>query len=322
MQIQALKRLALSPILLLALLIGCGDHQELETPESCQQELQTCDARAFLQVDQFEYLRQEDAITILDARGDDMEFRSGHVPGAQFIDMSELRDPDEHNKLWEDDELLSPLLEELGVRNDRPVVVYGAGDGGGVDSRAGNIFWTLQYLGHDEVYLVDGGLAAWTRADYASIRAGEAESPSVDGDFTIERIPELVVGFEAVHTAVEEGSPALLDTRTEDEFIGEDERGNPQAGHIPTAVHYHWEDLMDDDGLLRDRDTLRDELEDLGLDTETSIIAYCQSGVRSGFFYAALIELGYPPAQNYDGSWMEWSREATEEDVARPETSS
>ncbi len=316
------RLLSLGLLLACLPLVGCGEHEELEVPQTCQQELRVCEAEAFLSVDQFEFLRQEDAITILDARGDDMEFQGGHIPGAKFIDMSELRDPDNHATLWDDDERLTQHFEELGIRHDRPIAIYGAGDGGGVDSRAGNIFWTFHYLGHDDVYLVDGGLAAWVNADFAPIRAGQSPEPSVEGDFPVERNDDLVAGFEDVHQAIDNGSATLLDTRTEGEFTGEDERGNPQAGHIPTAVHYHWEDLMNDDGLLRDQETLRDELEETGLTPDTPVIAYCQSGVRSGFFYAVLLELGYSTVQNYDGSWMEWSREATEDDIATPETSS
>ena len=296
--------------------VGCGDDfEELETPETCSQELQLCEANVFLTVEEFEFLRQQDDVIVFDSRGDEGDFEGGHVPGAYFAHWGLLRDDD--GILYEDDEILEGHLVDLGVDQDSTILIYGEGDGSGGDSVAGNFYWTLEYLGHDDVYLLDGGMSSWLDAEVSAMDTGAVEPEP--GSFTVERREEMVAPFEEIHEAIESGDRLLLDTRTYDEWTGEDTRNNDVGGHIPDAVHYHWEDLLDENAELRSEEDLLAELEGLGIEPGSDIIAYCQSGVRSGFFYAVLQELGFPQPQNYDGSWHEWSRQAASEDIAVPE---
>lgn len=311
--VKSPRRLA-NFILITALFIaaGCGgEHTDFTPPSSCDEATGTCEAHVFLQVEEFEFLRRNGAY-IIDTRSQD-EYLQGHVPGAINGSWRKFAHPDRNGILWEEEERLQQEVQNLGIKNDDTVIVLGVGDGSGGDSSAGRFYWTLQYLGHDDIYLVDGGFQAWVDGRFSNLEAGLNEPKK--SDYVIDIRPERRATLDEVIAAIEDDSLRIVDTRRVEEWMGEELRNNPLGGHIPEAVHYHWEDVFDGQGKLRPKEQIRKELEELGIVEGTLTIPYCQSGVRSGFFYAILQWLDYPEAKNYDGSWWEWSRAAEEGEV-------
>ena len=109
---------------------------------------------------------------------------------------------------------------------------------------------------------------------------------------------------------IEEGSVGLLDVRSRQEWSGEAGYPcDPRQGHIPGAAHLDWSDLYAGEGRPHDAQTIRGLLSERGLDPEKPIVAYCHSGQRSGLAVVALRSAGIE-AENYEGSWHEWSRRA------------
>ena len=107
---------------------------------------------------------------------------------------------------------------------------------------------------------------------------------------------------------LEDGSVVLLDVRTRAEFAGEAGYPcDPRQGHIPGAVNLDWEELFAGEGRPHDADTIRRLLTERGVDPEQSLVTYCHSGQRSELAAVALRSAGLE-AENYAGSWHEWSR--------------
>jgi thiosulfate/3-mercaptopyruvate sulfurtransferase len=52
------------------------------------------------------------------------------------------------------------VIEQAGIGNNSRVVVYDDSNG----LWASRLFWTLEYLGHRKVALLDGGLSSWVAA--------------------------------------------------------------------------------------------------------------------------------------------------------------
>jgi thiosulfate/3-mercaptopyruvate sulfurtransferase len=93
------------------------------------------------------------------------------------------------------------------------------------------------------------------------------------------------------------GEVTLLDVRSPAEFSGEPGYPcDPRQGHIDGAVNVPLDELMYD---------VVAALE--GIDTSRPIVAYCHSGQRSEIAAAFIRSAGFD-AQNYEGSWHEWSR--------------
>lgn len=107
---------------------------------------------------------------------------------------------------------------------------------------------------------------------------------------------------------LEEGMVTLLDVRSRAEYAGEAGYPcDPRQGHIPGAVHLEWSDLYIGEGQPHAADTIRALLAERGVDPAGEIVAYCHGGQRSAFAVAALRSAGLS-AENYEGSWHEWSR--------------
>ena len=108
--------------------------------------------------------------------------------------------------------------------------------------------------------------------------------------------------------ALGEGRVTVLDVRTPAEYAGEAGYPcDPRQGHIPGAVNVEWSELYAEEGRPHEAATIRRLLLQSGADPDRPLVAYCHSGQRSAFAAAALRAAGFD-AENYDGSWHEWSR--------------
>jgi thiosulfate/3-mercaptopyruvate sulfurtransferase len=98
------------------------------------------------------------------------------------------------------------------------------------------------------------------------------------------------------------GAVQLLDVRSREEYDGTDGYGcDPRQGHIPGAVNIGVSELA------AAGPGVRALLDEHGLDGRRPIVCYCHSGSRSAYAVAALAAAGMA-AENYEGSWHEWSR--------------
>src|SRR5256885_12561002 len=99
--------------------------------------------------------------TLFRSRDDYTRYLESHIPRAVYLHVEELRAADRGvpNKLLG---LVSytALFSRLGLRPDRPVVIYSAGETRDID--ATYLAWILEGLGHPSVYVLDGGFGKWS----------------------------------------------------------------------------------------------------------------------------------------------------------------
>ena len=232
-------------------------------------------------------------------------YLDGHIPGAAYLDLeTELCGPPgpAGRHPLPDLAVLQAALRRVGVRAGHEVVVYDAGDG----QAAARLWWTLRWVGHDAVSVLDGGFAAWTEQK-RPVEPGEAEPRP--GDITVRpggmRVLDADTAAELARTGV------LLDARIGPRFRGETEPIDPVAGHIPGAVNLPVADISQPDGRLRTVDELRAVFG--GVPVQGAVGAYCGSGLTAAKTVLALTEAGYDDPGLYVGSWSNWIS-----DPARP----
>ncbi|MEI2394313.1 sulfurtransferase [Paenibacillus phytohabitans] len=251
-------------------------------------------------------------------------YEQEHIPGAVYLDLKlDLSSPvTEHGGRHPlpDPEVLAARLAKLGIGNDSRIVAYDDESG----MNAARLWWLLRYLGHEQVFILEGGFSAWKAEKYPVTDHQPVRVPST---FTANLQPHMLVDVEEVrrvsvktagfgtqdgadtgNTAGVAASPSalpiLIDSRANDRYHGLNETLDPVGGHIPGAVNYFWKDTQNTDGSFKSADELAEHF--AGMDKNAEIIVYCGSGVTACPNVLALEKAGFKKVRLYAGSWSDW----------------
>ncbi|MGK9221973.1 MULTISPECIES: sulfurtransferase [unclassified Microbacterium] len=251
--------------------------------------------------------RGEPGLVVVESDEDVLLYETGHIPGAVKIDWhTELNDPVVRDYL--DGAGFAELLGRKGISRDDTVVIYGDKS----NWWAAYALWVFSLFGHEDVRLLDGGRDRWIAegrelTTERTVRAA-VEYPVVErDDATLRAFKDDVLAHL--------GAGPLVDVRSPEEYTGErttapayPEEGALRAGHIPTARSVPWGRAVAEDGGFRPRAELEAIYrEEIGLQDDDDIVAYCRIGERSSHTWFVLKHLlGFPKVRNYDGSWTEW----------------
>ena len=228
----------------------------------------------------------------------------GYIPGSVHLDYDRLIRRKGHAEgLLPRAEDIREIFSELGLQPWHFVVAYD--DEAGVE--AARFLWTLEVAGHHNYALLDGGFSAWEDKNLSNINFNRNPIRSDYPEF----LPgPAVVGKQYVLQAIGREDICVIDTRTIEEYLGEDVRAQ-RSGHLPGAIHFEWTTAVDlfGNGRLRDPKKLRAQLEKLGVSMGKEIILYCQSNRRCAHTFVVFKWLGYRNVKTYHGSWSEWGND-------------
>jgi len=252
---------------------------------------------------------------LADTAAGERAYAQGHLPGAHYLHLD--RDLADHAPSADGRfrgrhplptrEAFAATVGKLGIAPASPVVVYDR-QGGMYAARA---WWMLRWLGHANVAVLDGGLAAWQAAGHA-LATKLPQAPASTAPYPIGS--SLVRTIDADALAAQLGKVRLLDARAPERFRGDVEPLDPVAGHIPGALNRPFKDNLDAQGRFLPPDALRAAYEPLLAGRPTSeVVHQCGSGVTACHNLLAMEAAGLPGAALYPGSWSEWCS-----DPARP----
>ena len=269
------------------------------------------------------YLIKASALTALRTTGDTVfidarggadaydRYSQAHLEGALFVDLetdlSEKREDakDGGRHPLPSVENFGRLLGNLGIMPSTTVVIYDDKRGANAAAR---MWWMLKAVGHDRLFVVDGGLEAMIAAGLPmSTDAWEllTEYPA----YPVLKWEMPIVGLEEVKMATENENALIVDVRENYRFNGESEPIDLVAGHIPSSKNLPYTENLTDAGTFKDRMLLKEKYEALFADTNLNqVIVHCGSGVTACHTLLVLEELGLSGASLYVGSWSEWSR--------------
>ena len=237
-----------------------------------------------------------------------MAYDQGHIPGAVFLDLDrELAGPvrpETGRHPLPDVGAMTTRLGELGIRTTDKVVVYD-GNHGALAARA---WWTLRWLGHDAVRLLDGGLAHWASMGLPVDGEGVERAPV---SYVARADSSMVVTTEELASDVPGiANRNLLDARDRARFRGEQEPIDPVAGHVRGAINVPFTDFVNEDGTWRPVAERAGLIEGaLGSDREAAWCVMCGSGVTACHLAISGLEAGFREPRLYVGSWSEWIRD-------------
>lgn len=261
--------------------------------------------QALLQSDPARVVLLDCSHDLFDAQAGHRAYAEAHLPEARFVgmdaEMSGTRTGQNGRHPLPERAVVVNLMRKLGVSDDTQIVAYDSSQG----THAGRVWWTLRWLGHDAVAVLDGGIQAWKAAGGAL--TGETPVVSRQGDFS-DREPKVhAVSFEEVLANVDSQQKLVVDARAQDRFRGENETLDPVGGHIPGAINRFYKLNLRDDGTFKDAATLARELNaQFGGRRAQDLIMQCGSGVSACHNLLALEVAGLGTAPLYVGSWSEW----------------
>jgi thiosulfate/3-mercaptopyruvate sulfurtransferase len=230
------------------------------------------------------------------------EFLAEHIPGAVFFDIDGIADHATNlPHMMPSPAAFAEAMEGLGIGDKDTVVVY---DGSGIFS-APRVWWALRAMGHEKVFVLDGGSPKWKRETRALESGAAQPQPAV---FHARPNTALARDYDAVRAHLEAGDAQLVDARSQSRFSGEEKepRAGLKSGHMPGAVNLHWRMLLTHDNALKNDSELRRIFADKGLDLRAPIVTSCGSGISAAILMLALEKLGAANVALYDGSWAEW----------------
>ncbi|HEX6384863.1 MAG TPA: sulfurtransferase [Anaerolineae bacterium] len=262
----------------------------------------------------------ETNVLIIDTRAPEA-YAEGHVPGAVNIPVSDIASTINEIPMEFDQSEVQAALNSSGLAPEMTAVIY---DNLGMMDAA-RLFWTLEYVGHEDVRILNGGWNAWEAAGHAvTTDVAEVEPStypiSLDSD-KIATAAEILANLGAPEVVI-------VDARSPQEYSGEVKLAD-RGGHIPGAVNLVWLDalsggdtvytindnwrteLQDEDvEIFKSADEIQALLDEQGITPEKEVITYCQTLWRGAHVYFLLRLMGFDDVRGYDGSWAEWGNRA------------
>ena len=198
------------------------------------------------------------------------EYEAGHIPGAVFMDLSDLTDTSNAvENMLPPAEKFASRMQSLGLGDGSRVVLY---DDSPLQSAA-RAWWMLTIFGAHEVAILDGGIAKW----------------------------------KAEGRPLETGKEAL---RHRHFTVWKDDKDDAASGHIPGSTNIPHSSFFNADGTWKSADEIKTIFTDAGVDLSKPLITTCGSGMTAAVVSFAAAVAGAEKTALYDGSWAEWGADA------------
>ncbi len=247
--------------------------------------------------------QDDPAVRIVDARGAP-RYAEGHIKNAVNLAVARLDDPTAPvRSTLLPAERFATVAGGAGIGSRHTVVVYDDGPG----LMATRVFWALEYYGHENVKVLNGGIARWMAEAREVVSTPTTVEPA---EFQPQPRPERGATKQEVAERLGKADTVLLDVRSKDEYTGAVSQAL-RGGHIPGAKWRDWSDSLQMGGVpvLKDAAELQKGFQGTGATPDKEVITYCQGGIRAAHSYYVLRLLGYDKVRNYTGSWGDWGND-------------
>lgn len=262
---------------------------------------------------------EDPRIRILDARSGSA-YDEGHIPGAVNIPLSAIIAEVDGIAFEFDQDRVQEALNRSGISPEMTLVIY---DDLGM-MNAARLFWTLEYVGHEDARILNGGWNAWVEEGGETTTAAPEITP---GNYPIHLQPDKLITAAELSSRLDDPELIIVDARSPQEYTGE-VRLAARPGRIPGAVNFVWLDaltggdtiyttepdwqaeLQDEDvEVFKEAQQIQEMLDELGIAAGNEIVTYCQTFWRGAHVYYLLRLMGYERVRGYDGSWEEWGND-------------
>ena len=225
------------------------------------------------------------SLLVIDVRKEE-EYKTDHIPGSVNLPLASLLADDSPQHVLS-------IVNSMGIDDETRVAVYDDRSG----AIASRVAWTLEYLGHSKVMLLDITYANWKSLGFDT----DSNTPQVQPKtHSMNLQPDILATYDYLEGAQARDDVVLIDNR---------ERLNFLEQHIPGAINLPYHAFGTRDHILRPKDEMMRLFGNRGIGGDSEIITYCGSvGTLSGLAYYALKSAGFDNARLYVRSFIEWKR--------------
>jgi thiosulfate/3-mercaptopyruvate sulfurtransferase len=190
--------------------------------------------------------------------------------------------------------------QNIGINSDSILVVYDQVGTYG-SPRA---WWMFRAMGHQQVFVLNGGFPAWQKAGYETEKAVWTKSEK--GNFKSKQNDTLLFDAQKTLGIMLDDSYQIMDARSQGRFdaTAPEPRPGLRGGHIPGSVCLPFQKVHE--GIyMKSKEELKKVFEPFQLGNKKLVMS-CGSGVTASVIALAAEIAGYKNAAVYDGSWAEW----------------
>jgi thiosulfate/3-mercaptopyruvate sulfurtransferase len=243
-------------------------------------------------------IRRKKSVRIVDVRKAE-DYQTEHIPTAVSLPLARVLENDQPEKIV-------AFLEELGISDTTPVVVYDDTFG----ALAARVAWTFQYVGHDNTALLEMTFKQWKELGLETEKQ-QRSFPKARHSLNIRKNIYVDASYVEAAAANTTNTATTTTTTTNSKpntlLVDSRERLNYLTEHIPGARNIPYTMVGSQDSILRKAEELKRLIENRGITNDSEIITYCGSvGTLSGLTYYALKLAGFENVKLYPKSFKEW----------------
>lgn len=226
---------------------------------------------------------KDNSIKVIDVRRKE-DYNKSHVPTAVNLPLADLLSDDSPQRVGK-------IFGSLGISDETPVAIYDDTFG----ALASRVAWTLEYLGHKGVSLLDVTYSGWRSME---LEVNDKTPDIQPKSHSVRLRQDIIASADYLESAIQQDNTLLIDNR---------ERLNYLEQHIGGAINIPYRSLASPEKIIRPKDEMVRLFDNRGVRPGSEIITYCGSvGTLSGLAYYALKSAGMSDVRLYVRSFKEW----------------
>jgi thiosulfate/3-mercaptopyruvate sulfurtransferase len=238
------------------------------------------------------------------ASGKVSNFENVQIFGSMFFDLKNTFSDQnsDYSNMLPSPQLFETECQKLGINKSSIIIVY---DNLGI-YYGPRVWWMFKTMGHDKVFVLDGGLPEWNKAKYELVKNEVTKSEI--GNFKSNFKADNVKALDFILQNIKSEKAIIIDARSEDRFFGrkKEPRPNAKSGHIPRSINIHYDSVLKGN-TFKSSSELSSVFGQKKIN-DKPLVFTCGSGVTACILFLASELVLKNSKSIYDGSWNEWSQ--------------
>lgn len=238
-------------------------------------------------------------------------YAAGHLPGAISAPYSRWRGPANNPGQLLSSDAFAELIQELGLSPEQHLLVYATGEDETDFGAAARVYWTLKYLGFDQLSVLNGGYRYWQQEQQTQIDTAANRLPA--SQTGIQLRPQLAIATDELLDKItrEQNNYLLLDSRPPAFFQGSMKAPTASVGGTIAGARnlpfQQW--FIEGETRVRPAEEIRQLVAQQQLEADKELLSFCNTGHWAATNWFVLSELaGLDSVRLYPASMAEWTQ--------------